>query len=236
VNKDEQARARLVEIALRDIDVYDAASDTSRARWREAQRRRAGFRDPSKGSWCVAGLTAAMEDAGLLVPDPGTLARQQSIALLDFVYDHAPEMKGYRGGAEFVLTALDVLPARPGDLIAWLQHPIPDGMRHSPVVYKEAAGWRCGYVAVIVSVDDESIATVGWGEGPKPGRVMKRRLWRDPERKCEGCAGVACWTDPKDGLVKPCPTCKGTGRPPRSSTVLWRRPGGLYGIARPVAR
>jgi hypothetical protein len=89
---------------------------------------------------------------------------------------------------------------------------------------------------VIVSVDDESIATVGWGEGPKPGRVMKRRLWRDPERKCEGCAGVACWTDPKDGLVKPCPTCKGTGRPPRSSTVPWRRPGGLYGIARPVAR
>ena len=85
---------------------------------------------------------------------------------------------------------------------------------------------------MIVKVDDESITTVGWNEGPSPGRVMMRRLWRDPERKCEICGGVGC---SGDGVVKPCPRCKGTGRVLRSATVLWRRDGGLRGIARPVA-
>jgi hypothetical protein len=226
--KDEQARAMLVKIALecaaagKDGDICPLCDPLT-------ARRRAGFRDPSKGSWGAAGLTAAMEDAGLLAPAPGTPARRGAIALADFVASTGcnvlPRVIGQQWVAGTPNDGTFAKQPEPGDIIAWLQHPPPD-----------PAGWRRGHVAVIVAVDDESIATVGWGEGPKPGRVMMRQLWRDPERKCEGCAGVACWTDPKDGLVKPCPTCKGTGRPPRSSTVLWRCPGGLYGIARPVAR
>jgi hypothetical protein len=210
-----QARARLVEIALETVThpMCPACTDSrvgcEGMEWRPlacavAVRKRAGFRDPSKGSWCAAGLTAAMEDAGLVVPDPGTPARRGAVALLDFVSKNGQAI--LNRGSHFE-TTIDL--AHPGDIIAWLQHPPPD-----------PAGWRRGHVAVIVAVDDESITTVGWDEGAAPGRVMMRRLWRDPERTEVNRVVLNRYEKRKV---------------PRSSTVLWRRPGGLYGVARPVA-
>jgi hypothetical protein len=152
-----------------------------------------------------------MEDAGLVVPEPGTSARRGAVALLDFVWqDRAGQLCHYPLEGQLAH-------AQPGDIIAWLQH--PPG--------KDPAGWRRGHVAVIVAVDDESITTVGWNEGTAPGRVMKRWLWRDHNHivrvTCtrNGCAGCDGWAEKTV---------------PRSSTVLKRRPGGLYGVARPVAR
>jgi hypothetical protein len=211
MTKDEQARARLAEIALEYATQFTELRDRERGLYQCSVRARAGFRDPSKGSWSAAGLTAAMEDAGLVVPAPGTEARRRSIALLDFVWQDRA------GGLCHYPTEKLVAQAQPGDIIAWLQHPPPD-----------PAGWRRGHVAVIVAVDDESLTTVSWGEGPKPGRVMMRRLWRDAKRDCD-CMGYGMY----GGAT--C-ECRGTGTVPRSSTILWRRPGGFYGIARPVAR
>jgi hypothetical protein len=238
----KQARARLVEIATKDAALWqrDLSAYEQEFERREA-RQRAGFPDPAKGHWAAAGITAAMEDAGLLVPSPGTPARRGAIALMDWL--HGPLSSSSNATASVVARGhydkpedlLSLLPPEPGDIIAWLQNPIPSGMRHTPAAYQEAAGWRRGHVAVIVAVDDESLTTVGWGEGPKPGRVMMRRLWRDSNRPCAMCAGSGrhhvktsygdhvAWTE-----------CRKTE--PRSSTVLWRRPGGLYGIARPMAR
>jgi hypothetical protein len=205
MTEDEQARARLVEISekdaalwLRDLSAYEKEYE------RRELRQRAGLRDPSKGSWCTAGITAAMEDAGLVVPKPKTPARRGAIALLDFVW------RSHRLMADGIV---DVAACRPGDIIAWLQHLPPD-----------PKGWRRGHVAVIVAVDDVSITTVGWNEGPKPGRVMKRRLWL---------------RDDADVPQPSPPTLRHDGyfrAPLPHETVLWRRPGGLYGIARPVAR
>jgi hypothetical protein len=276
MTRDEQARARLVEIALECAMASDAG-DVCPLCDASTTRRRAGLRDPSKGSWSAAGLTAAMEDAGLVVPAPGTEARRRAIALLDFVTLSNPwpgVPRGYRLG--------DPDKAQPGDVIAWLQHPPPDPMDwrlvvasgeshlfrgrdstlsacgavsfadvRKPVISGRvnrcescARTMRRGHVAVIVAADDESITTVGWGEGPKPGRVMMRQLWRDPERRCGACFGEGRVPVARRGAVgqmEPGPTamcaeCNGVGRVPRSSTVLRRRPGGLYGIARPVAR
>lgn len=255
MTRDDQARQRLVEIAL-----YKANGATNEPTIEALHaRQRARFRDPSKGSWNALGLTAAMEDAGLLVPAPGTPARRGAIALLDFVsQDRAGGLCHYPSEKQIEL-------AQPGDIIAWLQHPpqswtswrYVEGQSHlflgsSPrsvctLVTREMASgprdercppcvWytRQGHAAVIVATDIESITTVGWNEGPSPGRVMMRRLWRDPDRPCAMCAGSGrhhvktsygdhvAWTE-----------CRKTE--PRSSTVLWRRPGGLYGIARPVA-
>jgi hypothetical protein len=209
MTRDEQARARLVEIA------HEYARPGSAGMWAgmaDVVRARAGFRDPSKGSWSAAGLTAAMEDAGLVVPAPGTPARRGAVALLEFVID---DFEGDR-------IPLDV--AQPGDIIAWLQHPQPD-----------PAGWRRGHVAVIVAVDAESVTTVGWSEGAAPGRVMMRRLWRTEFHACATCDGDGFIGSPYTGERNQCRQCKGNGRVPRSSTVIWRRPGGIYGIARPVA-
>jgi hypothetical protein len=157
--------------------------------------------------------------------------------------------------------ASEGMPVLPGDIIAWLQHPRPDlWMQVADVQHAFAAvssrlsmcdkgpfqtpwpgnGARCescarktrkGHVAVIVAVDDESITTVGWGEGSKPGRVMMRQLWRDQERSCVVCVGFGL----KGADRKMCRSCNGLPVP-RSSTVLWRFDGGLHGIARPVAR
>jgi hypothetical protein len=234
----KQARARLVEIAIdvaarpkcRDCDgtgnymlgtAPNACGACDGSAWRPMAdafkvRHRAGM-NPCKGPWAAAGITAAMEDAGLVVPSLGTPARRQSIALLDFAGRagviscrvHLGDPHGLK--QDDVHKAVQVW-AEPGDLIAWLQHPPPN-----------PAGWRRGHVAVIVAVDDESITTVGWGEGPAPGRVMKRRLWRDPEHE----------------IPVPCthPSCSGCVRMPRpAETVMARKLGLLYGIARPVAR
>jgi hypothetical protein len=263
----KQARARLVEIAIdvaarpkcRDSDgtgnymlgtAPNACGACDGSAWRPMAdafkvRHRAGM-NPCKGPWAAAGITAAMEDAGLLVPSPGTPARRRAIALLDFVsQDRAGGLCHYPIEKQIELV-------QPGDIIAWKQNPDPAEWRligseqHAflkarvasmcLVVRREATviakGDRCsscvwetrkGHVAVIVAVDDESITTVGWGEGPKPGRVMMRRLWRNAEQE----------------IPVPCKhlRCSGCVRLPRSAeTVLWRRPGGLYGIARPVAR
>jgi hypothetical protein len=235
MSKDEQARARLVEIALDDEFMWRSLKDpTHMSLIRQVIRKSAGFKDTTAGSWSAAGLTDAMDRAGLVVPAPGTEARHRSIALLDWLYG---PLLGPSNAAVFVVACgfhdkpddlLSLLPPEPGNIIAWLQHPIPPGMLQSPAAYQEAAGWRRGHVAVIVAVDDESLTTVGWGEGPKPGRVMMRRLWRDAKRDCD-CMGYGMY----GGAI--C-ECRGTGTVPRSSTVLWRRAGGLYGVARPVAR
>lgn len=260
-SKDEHARQRLVEIAL-----YKANGATNDPTIEALHaRQRARFRDPSKGSWCAAGLTAAMEDAGLLVPAPGTPARRGAIALLDWV---TPRGDGCRliPGLEW----RNVLrwPAQPGDIIAWLQHPPPaswmfsrrDGRRHAFATSSSLAsvcsrvdrdravylqnGEQCpdcrwytrkGHVAVIVAVDDKSITTVGWNEGPAPGRVMMRRLWRDHDTRCAACDGTGYGGGQYEPSDPVCTVCRGRKTVPRSSTVLWRRPGGLYGIARPVA-
>jgi hypothetical protein len=207
MTRDAQARARLVESALREAAHWHTISHADAQATRMDARHRAGFRDPSKGSWCAAGLTAAMEDAGLVVPEPGTSARRGAIALLDFVAREGVISCRVHLNEPRLCTQDDVRKAvqvwaEPGDIIAWLQHPLG----------KDPAGWRRGHVAVIVAVDTESITTVGWNEGEAPGRVMRRRLWRDPARK------------------------HGVERVHRRDTVLYRRPGGLYGIARPVAR
>jgi hypothetical protein len=256
----ELARQRLVEIALEcavDPDLVIANAT--------AVRTRAGFRDPCKGSWSAAGLAAAMEDAGLVAPEPGTQARRQSIALLDFVAAQSGARAEFAGDS--ALRPGAIRDAKPGDIIAWLQHQVPAAAQwmrpisgpvahlflpnarlsvcgklareSSPMPSKakdrcSSCVWytRQGHVAVIVAVDDESITTVGWGEGPKPGRVMMRRLWRDLNKGCLDCGGMGRRYKPS-GV---CMTCRGEGFVARSSTVLWRRPGGLYGIARPVAR
>lgn len=280
-NRDEQARQRLVEIALRVVEqpsceacrgqgyverLHDGmiADYACEECWGlkidplclpNIVRSRAGFRDPSKGSWCAAGVTAVMEDAGLLVPAPGTPARRGAIALLDWVIAHGDGERG-RFSTSY---------AQPGDIIAWKQDPEPEewlyvyGLQHAfatrgsqrsmcgeadrPTARHTETGTRCsdcvwatrkGHVALIVKVDEESVTTVGWNEGVSPGRVMMRRLWRDTDRPCAMCAGSGrhhvktsygdhvAWTE-----------CRKTE--PRASTVLWRRPGGLYGMARPVA-
>jgi hypothetical protein len=241
--KDEQARAMLVEIALecaavgKDGDICPLCDPLT-------ARRRAGFRDPSKGSWGAAGLTAAMEDAELVVPAPGTEARRRSIALLDFVASTGsnvlPRVIGQPWASDAPNDGTFAKQPEPGDIIAWLQHPIPSSMLQSPTAYQEAAGWRRGHVAVIVAVDSESITTVGWNEGPAPGRVMMRRLWRAAERPCAECDGVGNIfrrVDYGTGTYE-CEGCRGKAvqTAPLSSTVPWRRHGGLYGIARPVAR
>lgn len=251
---DEQARARLVEIALREAELWPHMSHGTPEAYAYRTRKLAGFRDPSHGSWCAAGLTAAMDDAGLVVPAPGTPARRGAIALLDFVTVH--------GAVEWPLISSNredhIRYAQPGDIIAWLQHPPPEEWRQygdvlhafAPHAAKSmcdlrnrangalsgmgalaipshqttkcsACSWetRKGHVAVIVAVDDDSLTTVGWNEGPKPGRVIKRRLWRDPERR-------TIVTLPSGAEME--------RYVPRASTVLWRRPGGLRGIARPV--
>lgn len=210
MTKDEQARARLVEIALKTASMWPHMTVSADA-YREKVRTAAGFKNPRKGHWCAAGLTAAMEDAGLVVPAPGTPARRGAVALLDFV------ARGTQSDKSHAIRVHQWLAdAQPGDVIAWLQHPPPD-----------PAGWRRGHVAVIVGVDDESITTVGWNEGPSPGAVQKRRLWRDPERK----ETVTVYHERDDDSYEI------TRRVPRSSTVLYRKPTGmLYGIARPVAR
>lgn len=261
MTKDEQARQRLVEIALVAAETPMRHTGLCRGECviepvcvAYAARQRAGFHDPKKGSWCAAGLTAAMEDAGLLVPPPGTPARRGAIALLDFV--------AQRGSVSRTPDAAMAM-ARPGDIIAWLQHPqqpatawrYVDGQSHlflgpSPhsvctLVMRQRAsgprGQRCsscvwytrqGHVAVIVAVDDDSITTVGWNEGPAPGRVMMRRMWRGMAPGCRTCGGHGRRYKPS-GI---CDHCNGEGIEPRSTTVLWRRPGGLYGLARPVAR
>jgi hypothetical protein len=210
-----------------------------------------------------------MEDAGLVVPEPGTPARRGAIALMDWVIRD--------GGGRFVAeTARFVRETQSGDVIGWLQHPMPDPMDWRFVVWSgeshlfrgrdstlsacgavsfadvrkpkisgrvnrcASCAWstRKGHVAVIVAVDDDSITTVGWGEGPKPGRVMKQRLWRDSGHQCGACSGAGIVERIDDGMIRDCvcDTCKGRKVVARSSTVLWRRPGGLYGIARPVAR
>lgn len=225
--RDEQARARLVEIALSIAEqpkcpacygtgnfmlgtAPNACRECDGSAWRPLAdsfkaRQRAGM-NPCKGSWCAAGLTAAMEDAGLLVPEPGAPARRGAIALLDFVAGLKKWAVIY-GEPSNGSYALDR--CQPGDIIAWLQYPLG----------KDPAGWRRGHVAAIVAVDDESITTVGWNEGPSPGRVMKRRLWRGDVAKVHTATGKY--------IAAPVPN---------SSTVLYRRPGGLYGVARPVAR
>lgn len=233
-DKDDQARQRLVEIALETAAHIPCpgcrAGECNGTEWRPlacavAVRKLAGFKNPSTGSWCAAGLTAAMDKAGLLVPAPGTPARRGAIALLDFVAER-PTLAVRRGGMP---TPLLLLPEwlAPGDIIAWLQHPPPD-----------PAGWRRGHVAVIVKVDDESLTTVGWNEGNAPGRVMMRRLWRSDTKQCGECGGsgsVMRRMEHGTGVYE-CEACRGRKviARPRSSTVLWRRPGGLYGIARPV--
>lgn len=203
--RDEQARQRLVEFALATAKA--AECELQERGWCKCEedaillagadyvRRLAGFKDSSKGHWCAAGLTAAMAQAGLLVPAPGTPARRGAIALLDWVA-RSPGLLVARPDADGI--PMYFVDAQPGDIIAWLQHPPPD-----------PAGWRRGHVAVIVATDSESITTVGWNEGPRPGRVMLRRLWRKPHYEVP--------------MVPP------------QNTVLLRRPGGLYGIARPVA-
>lgn len=216
--RDEQARQRLVEIALTVAhDLHPLLSSAT------AVRAAAGFKNPRKGHSCAAGLTAAMDKAGLLVPAPGTSARRGAIALLDFVsrggqcvYDRS-EDDGFVN-----------IDAQPGDIIAWLQHPPPD-----------PAGWRRGHVALIVKVDEESLTTVGWNEGPSPGRVMLRRLWRSDTKQCDECGGsgsIMRRMEQGTGIYE-CEVCRGRKAlvRPRFSTVLLRRPGGLYGIARPVA-
>lgn len=241
MTRDEQARARFVEIALScaagwattraeaaEAGHPDRSPLTTHERRFESRfvRVRAGFPGPSTGPWNAAGLTAAMEDAGLVVPDPGTTARREAIALLDFVQRYgdgvvAPWIVPWML-QEGKIHPLDG--AKPGDIIAWLQHPMPAGMRRVPPPYQEAAGWHEGsHVAVIVAVDDESITTVGWDEGPAPGRVMKRRLWRT-------LTCVACRHDAS------CKRCDGRGKHEHADTLLHRCDGGLYGVARPVAR
>jgi hypothetical protein len=246
---DGQARARLVEIALGCADTWPERSAGSQEAYRQAARIRAGMKRHINGSWCAAWLTAAMEDAGLVVPPPGTPARREAIALLDFVAG---------AGDQHRHKVLEW--AQPGDVIVWLQHPPPvaevwryqHGWSHLFLHDKDVSvcgkatralaagpmGEHCapcawythqGHVAVIVAVDDESITTVGGNEGPKPGRVMKRRLWRDFARPCPRCRG---W---RNGHAQ-CPMCRGGMIVALTATVLWRRPGGLYGVARPVAR
>jgi hypothetical protein len=253
MNKDEQARARLVEIAIGCAYTWAERALESAEAYRQASRIRAGMKHHTSGSWCAAGLTAAMEDAGLVVPAPGTPARRGAVALLDFV-------GGFRvGQLSHYPIEKQIELAQPGDIIAWLQNKPPaewlhvNGEQHA-FATKEMprsmcgkagratslhlpAGKRCsscvwdtrkGHVALIVAVDDESITAVGWNEGPSPGRVMKRRLWRDPQKVCTGCnistADIHCqWYGLRHTVT-------------RTSTVPYRRPGGLYGIARPVAR
>lgn len=219
-SNDEQARARLVEIALAAATRAKFGGMTpDPLTFPEGVRRRAGFKNPRTGSWCAAGLTAAMEDAGLVVPAPGTSARRGAVALLDFVFFHATERAlKFPNGVKPTTPLTDILDERitegsiaPGDIIAWLQH--PPG--------KDPAGWRRGHVALIVAVDGESITTVGWNEGAAPGRVMRRRLWRDE-------FGPWVYSPEFERDIR--------SKRPRSSTVLYRRPGGIYGIVRPVAR
>jgi hypothetical protein len=252
---DEQARARLVEIALQAVkEAGDNPPRLHSLANADYVRQRAGFKNPANGSWCAAGLTAGMDDAGLVVPAPGTPARRGAIALLDFVAAlPGPQdyLKLHNGGLLIPRLAGAMLSemiakgdCAPGDIIAWLQHSHPQpeewrmfrGVLHAFAVSAaksmcdvrsrengalaipdgrtkkcSACAWetRKGHVAVIVAVDDESVTTVGWNEGPSPGAVQMRKLWRQQR---DG-----------DVLLE------------RAMTVLWRRPGGLYGVARPVA-
>lgn len=162
MTKDEQARDRLVEIAQERQEEWSRMRASAQAELRDGYRIRAGFKNPRKGHFCAAGLTAAMEDAGLVVPAPGTPARRGAVALLDFVW------AGDAGLSHDRMARWSSGDIAPGDIIAWLQY--PPG--------KDPAGWRRGHVAMIVAVDDESLTTVGWNEGAAPGRVMRRRLWR----------------------------------------------------------
>lgn len=272
MTKDEQARARLVEVALAAAGTGDYCEHLRNT---YVVRTKAGFRNPSTGSWCAAGLTAAMEDAGLVVPAPGTPARRGAVALLDWVGEQ-PGATANRValGKHAAQRALEH--AQPGDVIAWLQNKAPEEWRHLSEAHEAHAFrtaessismcakisrygtfemsrgmkrcsscvWetRKGHVALIVGVAENSIWTVGWNEGAAPGRVIKRQLWRDPEQACVDCyergSGKILVRIPNTNRTekRTCPSCKGTGRVPRSSTVLYRRPGGLYGIARPVAR
>lgn len=259
---DEQARQRLVEIALRCVQHPKCSNcegvgecsmchstGTKPLTIPAEVRRRAGFRDISAGSWCAAGLTAAMEDAGLLVPAPGTPARRGAIALLDFVADHGIEVANFEEEHE----------PQPGDIIAWKQRLSPQewlgahafatqasahslcGKVHRMQRQKFRDGERCsscvwetrkGHVALIVAVDEESLTTVGWNEGPSPGRVMMRRLWRQEPGRCHN----ARWQGGGNyGCPVECWVCKGTGIVKPSSTVIARKQGMIYGIARPVA-
>lgn len=265
MTKDEQARARLVEIALevarKPDPMVQALADPF------TLRQRAGMKDPKRGHWCAAGLTAAMDIAGLVVPAPGTPARRGAVALLDFVW------AGDSGLSHDRMARWSSGDLAPGDVIAWLQNKAPaewllgDGQRHAFATmtaprsmcgravrsdcFPYATLGRCsscvwetrkGHVALIVAVDDESLTTVGWNEGAAPGRVMKRGLWRDPQRLCDTCKGRGILPNTTGGmghtLYADCPECKHPrGLVPRSSTVLHRKPNGLlYGIARPVAR
>lgn len=239
MTRDEQARQRLVEIARREVlaEAPDAAC---------VARQRAGFRNPSKGSWCAAGLTAAMAQAGLLVPAPGTPARRGAIALLDFVATR-PGARAERADIVAPVSEMALLSVQPGDIIAWKQNQEPeewivethgDGLKHAfstatsprsmcgkasrangthgrsymePPTRCSSCVWetRKGHVALIAITDDLSLTTIGWNEGAAPGRVMMRRLWHKPHYEVP--------------MVPP------------QNTVLLRRPGGLYGIARPVA-
>jgi hypothetical protein len=273
---DEHARARLVEIALDDAFMWRSLKDqTHMSLIRQVIRKSAAIKGNTSSSWCAAGLTDAMDRAGLAVPAPGTPARRGAVALLDFVFAHATERAlRFPDGVKPATPVDKILDERikegsiaPGDIIAWLQHApatwlylsggtdrYRDGMQHAfqkdyqyvldvsmcgkarkaPCVRPNpstpgpqcpdcVAATRRGHVAVIVAVDDESITTVGWSEGPKPGSVMMRRLWRDPEHE----------------IPVPCthPSCSGCVRMPRpAETVMARKHGLLYGIARPVAR
>lgn len=266
---DDQARQRLVEIALQAARTPMRHTGICRGECviepvcvAYAARQLAGFKDPKKGHWCAAGLTAAMAKAGLLVPAPGTPARRGAIALLDFVIEH--------GAVEWPFISSNredhVRDAKPGDIIAWKQNPEPaewlfsagtihafagrDSARSMCVKAPRAGavymgkGERCsscvwetrkGHVALIVETDDESLVTVGWNEGPSPGRVMMRRLWRDHDTRCTACDGTGYGGGQYEPSDPVCTVCRGRRTVARSSTVLWRRPGGLYGVARPVA-
>lgn len=246
MTKDEQARARLVEFAQGCASTWTERSPDSAEAYRQASRIRAGMKRHTAGSWCAAGLTAAMEDAGLVVPAPGTPARRGAVALLDFVGQAQGTERGTlpqwvalpfdvrRGIATHAGLHASVSNARPGDVIAWLQNKAPEewlvvdnemhafhridrsmcgklsGQHARPGKAARCSScvWetRKGHVALVVAVESWRIGTVGWNEGPSPGRVQMRWLVRDPAKQ------------------------------PPSKTVLYRRPGGIYGIARPVAR
>lgn len=254
-SKDEQARQRLVEIALKEAKMWPDLSAFEQEFERREVRQMAGFKNPAIGHWCAAGITAAMAQAGLRVPAPGTPARRGAIALLDWVAT-LPGAVADRADVIGPVTPMTIALAQPGDIIAWKQNPDPaswmfnarDWLRHAFAEAKSmqsmcgkmdrasgvylggrkrcsscAWGTRKGHVAVIVATDSEYITTVGWNEGPSPGRVMMRRLWRDTS-KIEWRHGEGEWS-----------RAKFAREVPRSSTVLWRRDGGLAGIARPVA-
>lgn len=267
MTRDEQARQRLVEIALevanRRLNHLLPNGGAHPLSIPDEVRKLAGFKNPRKGHWCAAGLTAAMEQAGLLVPEPGMPARRGAVALLEFVTVHGrlaacPDADGI---------PMFFVDAQPGDIIAWKQNREPEewlltrechafatttsdrsmcGKALRAAAVPAALSQRCsscvwetrkGHVAVIVATDAESITTVGWNEGLSPGRVMMRRLWRDPERKCQNCTGDGAQPSMlHHGPPAPrCTVCYGTGRIRPIETVLWRRPGGFSGVARPVA-